>query len=226
MIPALIEILQDGAALLGANSLHSGILTRKVQSCAVHAFLGTRGSLFVHDTGQLSTNSIKNLIDKCGRVTRTFSVMNDVMMKPGGLYEELNGENRRNKQLELHARRRREIRTKANISVAWELIPAQGSDMAIYKNGRIVVNPGDAYHPVPESNFREAVLILNNLFSPSGAEQIKVDLQFRDGAFTLEPTLLRSEAEMLGLAEIHALRGDRDYLTILAERAIAFRRNS
>lgn len=219
----MIEILQDGAALLESKSSHQWIYTRSVESCAVHAFLGDKASLFVHDTGQLSTNSIKNLVEKCGKLRRCLSVLNSLCLEEDGVYQQLHGKERRQRMLASHERRRSELRAKAKISVRWDLVWIGTGDIATSTEGRVSAIPPDApLLPVPERQRRHAVLMLNNAFAEPNAQDLKVDLQFKGGKFTLAPALARSYDEMLRIADAKQALGDPDFHTFLREQRVAF----
>lgn len=219
----MIEILQDGAALLDDNSGHQEVYTRGVESCAIHAFLGDKASLFVHDTGQLSTNSIKNLIVKCGRLQHCFSVLNSCCLGEGGQYEQDHGIETRQRMLKLHEDRRSELRRKAKISVRWDLQWIRASDMVITTEGLITAIQSDSPLPVaPGRQKRLAILTLNNLFAERNGQNLKVDLQFKGGLFTPVPSLARSYDEMLRIADQKQAQGDPDFHTILREQRVAF----
>lgn len=219
----MIEILQDGAALLETNSVHHAVYTLGVESCAIHAFLGDKASLFVHDTGQLSTNSIKNHIVKCGKLRRCISVINSCSLGKGGQYEKDHGVEMHQWMLKLHEDRRSELRRKAKISVRWDLqwIPAR--DMVITTTGLVTAIISNAPLPAaPGRQKRLAILNLNNLFAEQNGQNIKVDLQFKGGQFTPAPYLARSYDEMLQIANQKRKLGDPDFHTALMQHRVAF----
>lgn len=219
----MIEILQDGAALLEINSEHQDVYTRGVASCVVHAFLGCKASLFVHDTGQLSTNSIKNLIDKCGRLRRCISVLNSCYLSEGGLYQQEHGIKMRQWMLKVHEDRRFELRQKAKVSVRWDLEWIKSSDIVVTTQGLINPIPPNSLLPLmPGRQKRLAILTLNNLFAERNGQNIKVDLQFKGGLFTVAPMLSHSYDEMLRIAEQKQAKGDPYFHAGLIEQRIAF----
>ena len=222
----MIEILQDGAALLEAESAHQAIYTRGVESCVAHAFLGDKASLFVHDTGQLSTNSIKNLVDKCGKLRRCMSVFNSRCLGEGGQYQQDHGPELLQRMLKLHEHRRSELRKKAKISLHWDLVWVETGDMVISIKGQIsAIQPDAALLPAPERQKRLAILTLNNLFAETNAQNLKVDLHFRGGQFTPAPALTRSYDEMLRIADQKQAQGDPDFHTFLREQRDALDAN-
>lgn len=219
----MIEILQDGAALLEASSEHKEVYTRGVESCAVHAYLGDKASLFVHDTGQLSTNSIKNLIIKCGRLQRCFSVLNSCCLAEGGQYQRAHGAQMHQWMLKLHQDRRSELRQKAKMALKWNQVWIAASDMAISTAGQVRAIPSNSNHPlIPERERRLAILTLNNLFAEQNGQNLKVDLQFKGGQFTPAPSLARSYDEMLRIANQKQAQGDHDFHAGLREYRVAF----
>lgn len=205
------------------NSIHQEVYTRGVESCVVHAFLGNKASLFVHDTGQLSTNSIKNLIVKCGRLRRCISVLNSCCLGEGGQYEQDHGIETREWMLKLHEDRRSELRRKAKISVRWDLEWIRTSNIAVTTAGLVTAIQTNLPLPlVPERQKRLAILTLNNLFAERNGQNIKVDLQFKGGLFTPVPSLDRSYNEMLRIADQKQAQGDPDFHAFLREHRVAF----
>jgi hypothetical protein len=220
----MIEILQDGAALLENKSAHHNIFTRDVESCAVHVFSGDKASLFVHDTGQLSTNSIKNLIEKCGVLRKCISVFNTCSLGAQGQYEKDHGTKVLQWMLKLHEDRRGEIRKKAEISLPWKLEWIESRNIAISKTGKVMpFSPNQDTIPLPERKRRFDILTLNNLFSVPNSQSLKVDLQFKQEQFTPLPKLIHSFVEMERIAKLKVLEGDSDFLIALKQHQDAFR---
>jgi hypothetical protein len=217
-----VEILQDGAALISKRDPQMGVFTGDLESCVIHVFIGKDASLFVHDTAQLSLNSIKNLIGKCGTLTQWFSVFNADCMKPGGSYAQTIGEKYRSLQMEKHEKRRKEIRDKAKVSIAWRERWVKGDRVLIGKDGSMRVSPDHGtFLPIPNKEVRYGILRLNNMFSPLDAQQIKTDLQFTKGQFTDPPALLFTVEKLMRDAETHAAGGDLDYRNCLTNSAAA-----
>ncbi|ROQ90101.1 hypothetical protein EDF72_5106 [Delftia acidovorans] len=219
----MIEILQDGAAILESKSEHQAIYTCNVQSCTVHVFLGEKASLFIHDTGQLSANSIKNLIMKCGKLSRCFSVLNQNCLGTNGDYRRDYGSESLQSMIVKHENRRSTIRQKANISLRWDFKWVKMSDMIISTKGQVSPIPLNAtLTPIPERETRLAILTLNNLFADTNAQNLKVDLQFIQQQFTPMPALIRSLDEMLKIANQKQAQGDNDFHKYLKAYQAAF----
>jgi hypothetical protein len=222
-----IEILQDGAALIEKKQQVAGVYTEELQTCIFLIFIGSKRDLFIHDSGQLSVNSIKNSIDKCGAIEQVYSIENALYMKesPDNLYIHNHGpkgENYRREQLKKHRERLKEIYRKSGINIPAKFVSVSSETLAVSRTGEIF--QGIKLEPIlegvsniPEKRLRRAIIKLNNAFQAHNSQSIKVDIQHKDNSYTDCISLAKSPTEMKSFAEAKARAGDRDYLFFLTE---------
>lgn len=208
----VLEITQDGAGMLyfGEDD-GDGLYTDDVQSCVVYAFYGEKGLCVIHDTGQLSVDSISSLVAKCG-------VINKVYCAKNAFISALSPE-----QTKAHKDRWRRILSKIGCTNDHDVSAPTGA-IVFLKNSDPISDKGKlseilgAVEAMPQKIRRHDINILNNLFLKRNAQSLDVDLQYDDGSYTAMPRLQHKLETMRRRAHAEAQKGDMDFLNAL-ERA-------
>lgn len=184
------EIGQDAAGILEFGSkAREGLFTADVESCVVYVFLCEQATIMVHDSGQLSLNSIAKLVADYGAVNKLYYVYGSARSP-------------------LHfARVKRLLPALGIASVDDERMQPRGVgypnfSVVYHLNGRLetlqaveVVGLADLDHKAQ----RQAVCEINNLFHPRNAQALSLDVQFKNGEYQPVRCLDQSVQKLLAV---------------------------
>lgn len=197
----LIEITQDGAGVLYCGKDDGdGFFTNGVETCIVYSIFGEAGMCLIHDTGQLSIPSIKNVVKECGAVERVFIAMNEPILRSSI------------KQYRSHVERYRRLFSVIKWPSAPAIINIVDGSVVIQKDGDLrAVSAVDEILALPQRDERNHINIINNLFSKPNSQSLDVDVQYIDGKFSHLPKVKWDISRMTKRAEEEVKRGDLDF---------------
>lgn len=182
----LISISQGSAGVIEAGVTSSGFYSDKIENCRASVFQCERGTVFIHDSGQIRLPEIQKLLLEQGHI---YSVSYAV-----GL-----GSNQEN----LHTNRLKKLEQSLDFignqtvfilektfSIGYlpQLGLVDGADPRLNSIRRLRDEKEEA---------REAVNILNNWFIEPNSQSVPLDIQYRHGEFTPSTGPALSVNEML-----------------------------
>ena len=201
----LVDITQDGAGYVKyTNLMVSGFLTGHVETCSVYVFFGVNGYAMIHDTGQLKHSEIIELANNCGDISSVFYGINiGIITKPSSI---------------AHKKRRERIKNILKPKNGFKRIDLPTGMMACLKDKRVLSDEKEilslniGMSSDPDKNIRKEINTLNNLFHPTNAQSLPIDIQYKDGSeFTDIPQLLYPIKYMKEIAKVKSQEGDNDF---------------
>lgn len=181
----LIEIGQDGAGIIETGEFDTkGFFTAGVESCVVTVYVCKRATILIHDSSQIKLLHITSLIKKYGTVRK-------LIVAHG---KQVDGK---------HIARLEEIIRVAgvgknqlkNASVPLDsfvfLCNASGEYQAIPN-----VIPNNVPR-IPEKAKRQSICEVNNFFLEPNAQSLRLDIQYKEGAYLEVQTLDKSLDDLL-----------------------------
>lgn len=193
-----IEISQDGAGLsLSTDASQVGFYTEDVATCVVYAFLGESGLLLVHDSGQLSLQSIRTQIAQIGRVRRVICAQNKSL--------------ERSVQTQAHQERRGRLLRLIQFKKTVEKLDLPDGAVFLTNDGFSLNQSISGVARMPDRERRLMINTLNNLFSTTNSQSLPIDVQYKNGNYTSHPNFLLSPEGMKARADREQSRGDSDY---------------
>lgn len=193
------EISQDSAGLFLFSHILSmiGFYTEDVATCIVYAFIGEKGLLAVHDSGQLSLHSILSQIQRIGWVERIICAQNKFMENPiQNLY---------------HKNRRDQLLSAIGFKKHVEEINLPTGSVFLTNQGMFLEGPMASIVRIPDRERRLMINTLNNFFLPRNSQSLPLDLQCKNGIYTPNPEILVSLEKMKARADHELNDGEDDY---------------
>ena len=208
-----IEITQDSAGILLINNHDQKdcIYTKNVETCQVYAFYGNEAAALIHDSGQLSIESIVRTVKQCGKIAEVYIGVST------GYYDSL-PEVIRNHNVKMHRKREREIikRISYKSKVKTVHLPYQSLilKMDCVDNSIVNLRDNESIAP-PDRAVRDLINKANNLFSEKNSQSIPIDLQYDGQGYTQSPKFIKTKNEMEKRAISERMNGDGDYQWML-----------
>ncbi|CAE6732404.1 hypothetical protein [Paraburkholderia nemoris] len=204
----LVDVTQDGAGIVGRDdSAVDGLITGLVETCCVYVFYGKDRYAIVHDTAQLAVQAICEIAKRCGSIESAFYAVNPTLLS---------------KELSItHRERRERLKNLLRVKRGIQRLDIPDGNIVCLKDGTVLTQDEQMLAlnaemlRIPKRDIRKSINLLNNLFSSKNSQSLAVDLQFDIDYYTPLPPLLKTEAEMLAIANAKLQQGDPDYLTNL-----------
>lgn len=191
----LVCIAQGSIGFIENEVAARGFFTDKVENCRVYVFGCSGGIAFLHDSGQLRMEEIKDYLANRGSIVK--------ISYARGLQDN---------QDHMHKVRLDELALHFNCTdISSVNIPRHTFSVAYtpeigltdYTNES---TSADNILRDPNHKAREAINILNNFFTEPNAQDVPLDVQYQQDAFTQAPQPGLSVIEMLNI-----LKKDKDY---------------
>ena len=193
-----IEISQDGAGIsLSTDASQVGFYTENVATCVIYGFLGESGLLLVHDSGQLSLQSFRTQVAQIGRVRRVICAQNKSL--------------ERSVQTQAHQERRDRLLCLIQFKKTVEKLDLPDGAVFLTNDGFSLNQSISGVTRIPDRERRLIINTLNNLFSPTNSQSLRIDVQHKNGNYTSNPDFLLSPEDMKARADREQSRGDSDY---------------
>lgn len=178
----LIEITQDAACVLREGDA-KGFFTSNVETCLIYIIEADVATVCIHDSGQLEIKALAELIRSYGEISLVTIVYGP----------ELNETNKKRLPSVLSSIGYRKspdvLRSEFHpFSVAYEV----GSGVSFFPN-----TVPDGVIELPDKNVVQTIIELNNNFIPLNSQSLPIDVQFNDGEYCNNSSLIFSLEEML-----------------------------
>lgn len=157
----VIALSQDGLVILDSATTANFVYTNKIQTCCIYIFHFNHEIAVLHDTGQLSIDSIVSAIQDCGNIERISFALNPIYMTPAITGDYVIRRTRLAQALGF----RRNIR---RIDLPGEELVV-GKDRRIYSQTSEINRFRNSISVSPRSNDRENINVSANFFTPSNS---------------------------------------------------------
>lgn len=214
-----VEVGQDGVGIIEIKDDAKGLFTQKIETCLIEIFLCAKATILIHDSGQLKLSQIEKLIKKYGTIAKIVFVHR---RDYDGRHDE------RMRKLIKIAGTRNEVLTASFEPFA----------VACSKQGAVNILPcgvPKGVKQLPESEQRQVVCEVNNVFLKQNAQNLALDIQYVKGEFgapraidkplpellemlKVQPGYFFMNLAVLGNAHAHGLLELPEYLLALYER--------
>lgn len=192
MTKPLIEITQDAAAIISKNDEIQGVYTDNITSCVIYALETDISYVVIHDSGQIIIKDIIDLLRENGKPKKLQTLWPTKATSHPGVIK---------KNQERYQKFRNTIKLDEK-KIKKYTTPFLTTYGAVFNKDAELTATQDIPSNVDfinEKKKRQAVIELNNNFSPLGKEALSIDVQFRNGAYQPPTKIIRSMDEIFDL---------------------------
>jgi hypothetical protein len=184
----LIEITQDAACVIRSGKGDArGFFTDNIQSCLIYIITTEVETIAIHDSGQLCIEGLSSFIRSHGKICFLTLIygpdLNETNKKRlPNLLSSIGYTEKPNLSIS-----RFDI-----FSVAYEI----ENGVSIYPNTK-----PESVHQIPNKSTVQTIVELNNNFIPLNSQSLPLDVQFNEGNYCNNSSLLFSLEEMLKICD-------------------------
>ena len=192
MTKPLIEITQDAAAIISKNGETQGVYTDNITSCVIYALETDISYVAIHDSGQIIIKDIIDLFKENGKPRKLQTLWPTKATSHPGVIKK-------------HQERYQKFRNILKLdekNIKKYTAPFLTTYGAVFKKDAELTATQDIPSNVEfinEKKKRQAVIELNNNFSPLGKEALAIDVQYKNGAYQPPTKIIHSMDKIFDL---------------------------